>query len=198
MALSVANITVEHREVLLKQKPDAMLQASAKATVPVLVLADGTVIDESIAVMRWALAQQDPEAWLAGDEAQTQALIDQNDGQFKHWLDRYKYHVRHPEALQQHYREQAEQRLADWEARLQAHGGGLVSPKASLADVALFPFVRQFAGVEPQWWDSRPYPALHAWLTRWVGSARFQAIMRKFAPWEPDQPPVLWTLGAVA
>lgn len=195
MALSVSDTTVCHREVLLKDKPAAMLQASPKGTVPVLVLSDGRVIDESIAVMRWALEQRDPEGWLQGSDVDTRVLIEQNDGPFKQWLDRYKYHVRHPGASQQDYREQAGQILQQWEARIVDHGGHLTDSGPRLADVALFPFVRQFAGVEPKWWATRPYPGLSAWLEFWVNLPRFSAIMRKFKPWDANQDPVVWSLG---
>lgn len=195
MALAAAGVTVELREVLLKDKPAAMLEASPKGTVPVLVVPDGAVIDESVAVMRWALGRDDPEQWLAGPASDTRELIAQNDGPFKQWLDRYKYHVRHPEGSQTDYRQQAETILAAWESRLIGQGGFLTGASARLADVALFPFVRQFAGVEPSWWAQRPWPALHAWLQGWTEHSRFAAVMRKCPPWQPGQPPLYWELG---
>ena len=99
MALAVAGMAVELREVLLRDKPEAMLEVSAKGTVPVLQLPDGWVIDESLEVMDWALTQNDPEDW-ADTCADTEALIAYCDGPFKGWLDKYKYADRHPEQSQ--------------------------------------------------------------------------------------------------
>ncbi|WP_348671832.1 glutathione S-transferase [uncultured Abyssibacter sp.] len=195
MALAVAGVTLEQREVVLRDKPAAMLAISPKGTVPVLQLPDGRVIDESIEVMRWALAQSDPEDWLGANGAETVALIEQNDGPFKQWLDRYKYHVRHPDGSQADYRREAESILADWEQRLVACGGYLLDGRPRLADAALFPFARQFAGVEPQWWSERPFPAVFDWLQRWLSTDRFVGIMRKFKPWRAGDAAIIWTPG---
>ena len=183
MAIGASGQVVELREILLGNKPQAMLDVSPKGTVPVLVLDEHTTLDESLSVMRWALSQADPEDWLAGDDVETASLLATNDGPFKGWLDRYKYHVRQPEQTQAWYRAQAELILADWEARITRTGGGLLEHRMRLADVALFPFVRQFSGVEPQWWAEAPYPALREWLAHWVESARFLAVMRKYPVW---------------
>ncbi len=146
MALWVAGITVELREVKLAAKPPQLIEASPKATVPVLVLSDGAVIDESLAIMRWALAQNDPEGWLAGDDA---ALIAINDGAFKHHLDRAKYPARY-EADGIDHRAEGLAQLMPLEARLE-RGAYLCGPTRTLTDIALFPFIRQFAAIEPEW-----------------------------------------------
>ena len=179
MALAAAEVEVEQREVKLSDKPPEMLALSAKGTVPVLRLANGEVLDESLQIMRWALGQNDPQRWLENCNADTEALIAANDGEFKYWLDRYKYHVRHPEQSQQEYRQRADAFLSRIENGLEHHGGHLANTGAGLADVAIFPFVRQFAGVEPEWWAQSPYPAVRSWLDGWRKSALFTQVMAK-------------------
>ncbi len=189
MALWVAGITVELREVKLADKPPELAEASPKATVPVLILEDGAVIDESIAVMRWALAQADPESWLAGDDA---ALIAQADGPFKHHLDRYKYPNRYElEADHGEVDHQAEGLaiLQQWDARLAEHGQ-MSGPMRSLADIALFPFIRQFANHKRAWFDTQDLPHLHPWLEAHLASDLFAHVMPKFAPWKSGDPTV--------
>jgi glutathione S-transferase len=181
MALHCSGIEVVIREIALRQKPAAMLAASPKGTVPVLVLSDGAVIDESLDIMRWALAQRDPQAWLK-NVTDSETLIAENDGSFKQALDRYKYAERFPEHPQQTYRAQGERFLSQLETRLQQHAY-LLDAEPRLADIAIFPFVRQFAAVDPAWWEEAPYPALRAWLTNWVESALFDSIMQKHPVW---------------
>lgn len=189
MALVVTGVSVELREVLLRDKPFAMLEASAKGTVPVLVLPDGRIIDESLDVMSWALSQRDPEHWLRG-EAADDPLIQACERNFKPWLDRYKYADRYPEQSPGHYRGQAEVFLSDLEGRL-SNGGFLTGNSVTLVDVALFPFVRQFAGVDPAWWQCAPYPWLRCWLEGWLASVLFTDAMVKHPLWQPT------TAGAV-
>jgi glutathione S-transferase len=185
MALWAAGITVELREVKLAAKPPQLAEASPKATVPVLVLADGSVIDESLGIMRWALEQHNPEGWLAGDDA---ALIAANDGPFKHHLDRAKYPGRYGEDAIDH-RAAALALLAPLEARLE-HAPQLCGPSRTLTDIALFPFIRQFAAIDPPWFAGQPLPRLQGWLEGHATSALFAAVMPKFAPWAEDDPPV--------
>ena len=185
MALWVAGIAVRLREVKLAAKPPELAAASPKATVPVLVHADGRVIDESLAIMRWALAQHDPEGWLAGDDP---ALIAANDGPFKHHLDRAKYPGRYDEDEVDH-RAAALALLAPLEARLE-RAANLCGPARSLTDIALFPFIRQFAGIDPAWFAEQPLPRLQAWLERHAAAPLFAAIMPKFAPWHAGDPPI--------
>ena len=147
MALAVAGIAVELREVLLRDKPLAMLEASAKGTVPVLVLPNGTVIDESEAVMRWALAQADPRGLL--NAANSSALIAENDGMFKHHLDRFKYTDRYPGTNNEEQRAAGLAILTSWNQRIAAKGW-LLGEHCSLADAALWPFVRQWRIADPE------------------------------------------------
>jgi len=186
LAIYYCACIVELREVVLRDKPEAMLQASAKGTVPVLVLADGTVIDESLDIMYWALSQSDADGWLSNLDASQRQLADElitlNDGEFKTHLDHYKYAVRFPEQPLGVYRQQGELFLEKLEKRLQ-DSRFLVSENLSIADVAIFPFVRQFAHVDKAWFDSTPYSKLQAWLGAQLASERFTAVMKKYPQW---------------
>ena len=186
MALAASGAEVMLREVLLKDKPPELVAASPKATVPVLVLSDGRVIEESIDVMQWALVQSDPLGWLEG-AALDSDWINECDGDFKHWLDRYKYAERYPEHTAEDYRKNAERFIQKLEDQLSVSvwvGGDA----ANAVDVALFPFIRQFAGVDLSWWQQAPYPHVQQWLENWLNSALFSAIMAKYPRWESGQP----------
>lgn len=180
MALLISGQPVELRELLLRAKPDALLAASPKGTVPVLVLADGAVIDESLDVMRWALRCADPEAWLAGDDA---ALIAANDGPFKHHLDRYKYPARYDVDPVPH-RDAGLVMLQALEERL-AGQAFLCGPRRTLTDIALVPFVRQFAATDPIWFDSQPLTHVRHWRDAVLGSDLFARAMLRVPPWQP-------------
>ena len=190
MALAAANSVVELREVLLKDKPADLTAVSPKATVPVLVLPDGQILEESLDIIDWALNQSDPLHWARGRAGATD-WVQRCDGELKMWLDRYKYADRFPEASAEHYRQKAEQTLQHMENAFEAHRwlGGV---SASVADVAVFPFVRQFAAVEPQWWTQAPYPKVRAWLEYWLDSTLFASVMEKYPRWEPEQPITLF------
>lgn len=177
MALRYSGVAVQIIEVSLKAKPAEMLALSPKGTVPVLSV-DGRVIDESLAIMGWALAQNDPEGWLLGDDRATQALIEENDQGFKHQLNRYKYAERYPEYPMEHYRAEGEVFLMRLEGLL-AEREYLLAGHLSLADVALAPFVRQFAHVDREWFGQAPYPRLQGWLQRFLESPLFIAVMAK-------------------
>ena len=184
MALLYTSINVELREVVLRDKPPSMLAVSAKGTVPVLQLADGRVLDQSLDIMHWALADSDPRQWrrIEFGEA-TDELIAHNDGEFKTALDRYKYWERFPAESQDYYRAQGELFLAQLESRLSAKRY-LFGEQITLADVALFPFVRQFAFVDKAWFDQSPYPKLRAWLDEHLASELFVRAMKKSPPWQ--------------
>jgi len=195
LALAVAGTPCTLREVVLRHKPAALLAASAKATVPVLVLADASVVEESLAIMRWALERCDPEGWLAYDLAETDSLIALCDGPFKHALDRCKYPERFPDGEREASWSAAQSCLDVWERHLQ--DGQLCGPGRSLADAAIFPFVRQFAAIEPGRWSALPLPRLQAWLAAWLASGLFAAVMEKHPPWiEGDAPVYLLDSGA--
>ncbi|MDK1399191.1 glutathione S-transferase [Pseudomonas protegens] len=181
LALRYAGVPMWIVEVSLKAKPAEMLALSAKGTVPVLALED-RVIDESLEIMHWALAQHDPEDWrLTADpraQAQMAALIAENDQVFKVHLNRYKYAERYPEAPMEHYRAQGEAFLARLDSLLQQRRY-LLAAHPSLADMALLPFVRQFAHVDREWFAQTPYRSLQEWLQEQLESELFLAVMAK-------------------
>jgi len=185
LALAISATRCELREVKLAAKPAAMLAASPKGTVPVLVLPDGTLIDESLDVMRWALARHDPEGWLACDDP---ALIALNDGPFKHDLDRFKYPGRHGTDPLVHRRSGAAF-LQELEGRLSA-SSYLCGPARGIADAAIMPFVRQFAATDRAWFDSQPWVRLKTWLAGYAASSLFKAIMIRTPPWSAGDSPV--------
>lgn len=177
MALRYSGVAVEIVEVSLKAKPAEMLAISPKGTVPVLD-ADGQVIDESLEIMRWALAQNDPDNWLLGGDSRIAELIEANDQVFKVHLNRYKYAERYPEQPMEVYRAEGAvflQRLDE----LLADRDYLLTEHPSLADIALLPFVRQFAHVDREWFAQTPFVRLQAWLPRFLESDLFTSIMKK-------------------
>lgn len=191
MALAISGTISIIREVALSDKPDALAAVSPKATVPVLVLQDGRVLDESLDIMRWALGRRDPEGWLdRADEAG--ALITENDGAFKYHLDRYKYHDRYAADPLEH-RHAALGMLERLDARLGLHAN-LCSEGRSFADMAIMPFVRQFAQTDRTWFDAQKLPNLQLWLARHVGSSLFEQAMVKLEPWRPQTPDILFPL----
>lgn len=196
-ALLASGTPCELREVVLRDKPAALREASPKATVPVLVDVDGTVIDESLGIMRWALARRDPQGWLvpsAGTLDDMLALVAQCDGDFKQHLDRYKYSNRYDgvDALQ--HRAEAGGFLEGLEARLRG-SRHLFGDAPALADMAIAPFVRQFAQVDTAWFAAAPWPALNAWLSALTESPLWAAAMPKFPPWRPGDAVVVFGEG---
>ena len=189
LSIAYSGTQVALREVVLKDKPSAMLEVSPKGTVPVLIDIDGTVIEESLDVMRWALAQNDPENWLDG-LGLDDPLILTCDDEFKHWLDRYKYANRFPEQNEQWYREQGELFLDQLE-QLLTHHRYLRSDSLSAVDVAVMPFVRQFAGVDTNWWSERPpYPQVATWLEQLLEGDLFKSVMKKYPRWQEGDPAI--------
>ncbi|MDO9024035.1 glutathione S-transferase [Zwartia sp.] len=181
MALRCAGIPVEIREISLRDKPPEMLALSPKGTVPVLHCADGQVIEQSLDIMRWALKQNDPQQWLR-ELPSHDALINVNDTTFKHWLDRYKYAERYPEFEAAYYREQARTCQIEVLEKMLSASPFLGGDSPALADVAIFPFVRQFAAVDAVWFAASPYQATRRWLEGWIESALFKQIMAKSPP----------------
>lgn len=194
LAICYAGIRVELREIQLRHKPDAMLASSPKGTVPVLVLPSGKVIDESLDIMLWALAKNDPNGWLSNwQRPSCHALIKSNDGEFKYYLDRYKYADRHPEHPPAYYREQGALFLTELEQRLQ-HNPYLSAAHFSITDAAIAPFIRQFAAVDNPWFSNAPYPNLRRWLHAFLDSALFNSIMSTYKPWTPDSSQIVFGL----
>ena len=179
MAIGVAGVPVRLREIMLRDKPEAMLAASPKGTVPVLILPDGAVLDESLDVMGWALGQNDPENWLAGRNA---ALIDQFDGPFKHHLDRYKYATRYDGADAQAHRAAALAILSALEAELSAPW--LAGARPGFTDIAILPFIRQYRIADTDWFDNlEGLPNVQKWLSDFLQWPGFLAVMEKYPLW---------------
>jgi len=190
LALALSNTRVELREVELKNKPDALRIISPKATVPVLQIEteEGRedVIDESIDIAYWALLNNDPYRLLPNSQElreEVKQLIHTNDNEFKSALDRYKYFDRYPEFSQAQYRGQGETFLHQLNSRLEKHKF-ILSDKISIADIAIMPFIRQFAHVDIDWFKSSRYEHVINWLNFWLESNVFQSIMKKYKPWQ--------------
>lgn len=186
MALSYAGVDVEIREISLREKPASMLQVSPKGTVPVLVLTNGEVIEQSLDIVEWSLAQQDIDDWaMQADLAKKQLadeLIALNDGFFKQALDKYKYAIRFPENPPEIYRAQCEVFLTRLE-NLLSQTTFLCRNQLSKADIAIFPFVRQFSMVDEAWFETAHYPKLKTWLNGLLNSELFQGVMQRYPTW---------------
>ncbi|MGR3341825.1 MAG: glutathione S-transferase [Paracoccaceae bacterium] len=183
LALASAQIPVEHREVLLRDKPAAMLAASPKGTVPVLITGE-QVIDESYDIMLWALRQNDPENWL-GVAQSAHDLIAQADGPFKTSLDSYKYASRAANPDPEKHRTIAARFLKTLNTMLDGQPN-LYGPTPRLPDIAILPFIRQFAHVDLDWFNAQAWPNLARWLSAFKASERFVSIMVKHPVWHPD------------
>ena len=190
MSLYKAGFIVELREIEFKNKPEQMLKASPKGTVPVLVLPDGTIIDESLDIMKWALGKNDPDNWLNAGEAEMRFLIERNDNIFKHALDRYKYPGRYPDEDCTEAREVCAEILNDLNNRLKKHQQ-ILNNNIVMADIALFPFIRQCAFVNKEWFNNLPVPHLQKWLQGHLETTLFKAIMMKSKIWSQDDQPIL-------
>lgn len=187
LALAVSGQACELREVVLKAKPAELLAASPKGSVPVLVLPDGEIIDQSLDIMRWALGQSDPGQWLpqGPEAAPVLALIEDCEQTFKPHLDRYKYPGRYDGADALAHRRSAAAWLAGLDQQLQQRPW-LFGPAPALADMAIAPFVRQFAQTDPDWFAAQDWPHLRVWLNTIVTSALFDSVMDKYPAWQSD------------
>lgn len=190
IAIYRSQLPIELREVNLKNKPERMIEASPKATVPTLVLTSNHVIDESLDVMLWALKESDPDdlfqSITLGAPAQRQqnilSLINLFDAEFKGHLEQYKCAKRYHETNLEACRKTCEQYIQNLEERLSSHTF-LIDDNESLADIALLPFIRQFAKVERQWYLTSPYPLVKKWLNQYLQSAMFTKVMAKYPLW---------------
>ncbi|MGH6761194.1 MAG: glutathione S-transferase [Phyllobacterium sp.] len=189
LALMFAGQACELREIVLRDKAPEFLEASPSKTVPTLVLPDGRIIDESLDIMIWAMQQSDSAGSHASGGAFT--LIAINDGPFKASLDRYKYPDRHPSVDRDEERGKAALILHDLDRRLQS-SGYLVNETLSLTDMAILPFVRQFAQVDRDWFDRQDWPHLLRWLNAFLASELFQAAMTKYPRWNAGDPTTLF------
>lgn len=178
MALVAADVQCNVVEVDFKNKPDHLLEISPKGTVPVLQTLDDNVIDESLDVMRWALSQNDPDGWLDCDLDEAFELISYNDGDFKKALDRYKYPNRYPDEDCSNVRDIGEAFLVQLNERLE-RGQYLMGEEVGIADIAIFPFIRQFANTDRAWFDALDLKPLQDWLQQWLDSDLFQKVVKK-------------------
>ena len=181
MVLSYMEVSVELREVLLNERPQSLYKISSKGTVPVLLLKDGKVLDESLDIMRWAIKQGEQNLYEDKLNEQNQ-LIKYNDTKFKYWLDKYKYHVRYLEYSREYYQRKCSKTLAEYDMRLRGNAY-LMGDRIRLADIAIFPFIRQCANVDQNWFNNK-YPNLNQWLEIWKKSRLFKSVMMKYNQWK--------------
>jgi len=184
MALAYTNLQLEIREISLKNRPIELYEASKKGTVPVLISLDKEVIDESLGIMLWALKRDPDQTWLVENHMKELDVIEKNDYLFKKWLDRYKYHDRYPNNSKEFYRKKCDNILVEYEEQLQSTKYFL-KDSLSLSDIAIFPFVRQFANVDYKWFENK-YDKLVLWLERICSSDLFIDIMQKYDEWESN------------
>ena len=180
MVLSYMEVSVELREVLLNERPQSLCKISSKGTVPVLLLKDGKVLDESLDIMQWAIKQGEQKLYEDKLNEQNQ-LIKYNDTKFKYWLDKYKYHVRYLEHSREYYQRKCSKTLAEYDMRLRENAY-LMGDRIRLADIAIFPFIRQCANVDQNWFNNK-YPNLNRWLEIWKQSRLFKSVMMKYNQW---------------
>ena len=180
MVLSYMEVSVELREVLLNERPQSLYKISSKGTVPVLLLNDGKVLDESLDIMLWAIEQGEQKLYEDKLNEQNQ-LIKYNDTKFKYWLDKYKYHVRYLEHSRDYYQRKCSKTLAEYDMMLRGNAY-LMGDRIRLADIAIFPFIRQCANVDQNWFNNK-YPNLNQWLEIWKESRLFKSVMMKYNQW---------------
>jgi len=194
LALRYAGIQCALRDVVLRDKPAAMLQVSSKGTVPVLVIPSGAdsqeVIDESLDIMLWAVAQSDRDGWLNVDYKESNSLLTANDEDFKIWLDRYKYPNRYDDFDSAEPRAECARFLSALDHRVRQNGC-LTSAHMNFVDYAIAPFIRQCAFVDIDWFRSE-FSALHHWLERFLQGALFTSVMVKYPQWQPDDEVILF------
>lgn len=188
MALKQTGIKIELREVKLSDMPEDALSISPEATVPILALPDGTVFTESWDIVKWSLAQNDVDKWLGNNDEHSldaELLIETNDFSFKEDLDHYKYADRFPEHNEEHYRKACEEFVEELEDML-TDNDFLLTGQLSLADIGVFPFIRQFSLVNKEWFDSAPYPKVQKWLDNLISTELFQHVFQKHELWQAD------------
>ena len=184
MALSYCNVKVELREISLKDRPQSLYEISKKGTVPVMLTKDNIVIDESLDIMIWALERNHNQTWLNKDNKEM-SLINLNDTEFKKYLDRYKYHDRHPQNSKESYRNKCNTILEEYEKNL-IKSQYLINDNINIADISIFPFVRQFANVDYTYFENN-YVYLSRWLKNISSSEIFISVMKKYDTWDKNK-----------
>lgn len=192
LALKIAQINYEIREIELKAKPASMLSLSPKGTVPVFCLPNGQVLEQSLDIMVWAIQQTSQAQQLLGNNLQNtlgpavQQWIDLNDQEFKPLLDRYKYPNRYPEKSQLDYCQLGLEKMLQPMNSVLSRQAFLGGQYFNLADIALLPFVRQFSKVNNEIWQQLELPDLKRWLEKWLLTSEFDAVMQKNPVWQAD------------
>ena len=189
MALSYSKVSYEHREILLRERPKILYELSSKGTVPVLQLMNGTVIDESLDIMKWCLKQNDLEGWYGDDISLQDKMILKNDNQFKYYLDRYKYHIRYKELSFEEYQNKIK-KYFDYYNQILKNNLFLMGEKINLVDIAIMPFVRQGAHVDLNWFV-KTFPALQTWLAKLKDNPLFLTTMTKYEVWKEESPKII-------
>ena len=189
MALSYSKVSVEVKEILLNNRPPELLAVSIKGTVPVLCINDTTVIDESLDIMKWALIQNDPNLWIHYNKEMQFDIIEENDNEFKYWLDRYKYNDRYPENNSDYYRAKCDRYLTRLNQLLEKNQY-LLTNKLLFVDIAIVPFIRQFANVD-KYWFKETYTKLSSWLNNIIESKIFASVMDKYFEYNSEQEPLI-------
>ena len=184
MALSYCEVEVELREISLKDRPQSLYEISKKGTVPAMLTKDNIVIDESLDIMIWALERNHNQTWLNKDNKEM-SLINLNDTEFKKYLDRYKYHDRHPQNSKESYRNKCNTILEEYEKSL-IKSQYLINDNVNIADISIFPFVRQFAKVDYTWFENN-YVYLSRWLKNISSSEIFTSVMKKYDTWDKNK-----------
>ena len=197
LAIMAAGFQCQLREIVLRDKAPELLEVSPKATVPVLVLSDGIVLEESLEIMAYVLGKRDPDNWLPeeGGRGAVMRLIAENDGPFKAHLDRTKYSDRFIAKGEQVDPKSERIGAMNFIGKLNdilSEQGFLGGCKPNLADMAILPFVRQFAHIDIAWFRAQPVNHVLPWLDAFKSGAQFKSIMTKYQKWEEGQPPVLF------
>ena len=187
MALAYTDIQIEIREISLKDRPQELYHISPKGTVPVLVIDDKTIIEESLDIITWSLKTKDNQTWLGKNPSKEMSLITTNDTTFKKWLDRYKYHDKYPENSKESYRDKCDIILSEYENKL-GNTQYLLRNETSIADIAIFPFIRQFSNVDYKWFEDN-YTYLKKWLEDISSSNLFISVMYKYDTWDSTNQP---------
>ena len=186
MALKCAGLKIILRDVKLSDLPAEVLAVSPHATVPSLAISENEYMDESWDIVKWAVQQNDPENWLGENNEylnEAEMLVEINDFSFKDDLDHYKYADRYPEHPMEYYRENGEEFLEELTELLQQNTF-LSADHITITDIAVFPFIRQFAMVDKEWFDKSPYPELQRWLLAMLSSEWFIEAFKKHETWE--------------
>ena len=191
LALQRAEIKSELREVVLRDRPEHMMEISPKGTVPVMLLQDGTLLEESLDIMDYAAEKIDSICWKKESMTNFDEMISKLDGEFKHNLDRYKYPNRYDDVDAIQHRD-ANIPFLQMIDDLLTDNEFLSGKEMGILDCVIFPFIRQFANHDRDWFDNLPLEKLLKWLDCCLSSEEFKIVMKKYKQWTPEQDVVIW------